>query len=294
MLSITSTTASTTLTLRGRDFQWGQRTILMGVLNITPDSFSDGGQFHTLDAAVTQAKYLAASGADIIDVGGQSTRPNAEDVSLEEELGRVLPVITALRQDAEFDIPISIDTMKSAVAEAAVKAGADLVNDVSGALFDPAMLPTVAGLGVPIVLMHMRGSPQTMQQLTEYTDLIEDICEFLEQRAEVAMAAGINRCNIILDPGIGFAKSYTQNLEILRYLTRIRTLGYPLLVGPSRKSFIGHILDQPNPQQRVWGTAAACCAAIANGADILRLHDVRELYDTCRVADAIWRLPSAV
>ncbi len=292
MRSITSTTASTTLTLRGQSFQWGQRTILMGVLNITPDSFSDGGQFHTIDAAIAQAKYLAASGADIIDVGGQSTRPNAEDVSLEEELERVIPVITALRQDDSFNTPISIDTMKSVVAEAAVKAGADLVNDVSGALFDPAMLPMVAGLGVPIVLMHMRGSPQTMQQLTEYIDLIEEICEFLEQRAEVAMAAGIDRANIILDPGIGFAKNHTQNLDILRYLTRIRILGYPLLVGPSRKSFIGQILNQPDPQQRVWGTAAACCAAIANGADILRLHDIRELRDTCRIADAIWRSPT--
>ncbi len=281
------------MTLRGQSFQWGQRTILMGVLNVTPDSFSDGGQFYGIDTAVAQAKYLAASGADIVDVGGQSTRPNAEDVPLEEELERVIPVISALRQDSSFNTPISIDTMKSVVAEAAVKAGADLVNDVSGALFDPAMLPTVAGLGVPIVLMHMRGSPQTMQQLTEYIDLIEEICEFLEQRAEVAMAAGIDRANIILDPGIGFAKNYTQNLEILRYLTRIRILGYPLLVGPSRKSFIGQILDQPDPQRRVWGTAAACCAAIANGADILRLHDIQELRDTCRVADAIWRSPTA-
>lgn len=286
-----STTASTTMILRGHEFRWGQRTILMGVLNVTPDSFSDGGRFQTIDAAISQAKHLAASGADIIDIGGQSTRPNAEDVSLEEELARVLPVITALRKDENFNTPISIDTMKSAVAEAAVKAGADLVNDVSGALFDPAMLPTVAGLGVPIVLMHMRGTPQTMQQLTEYVDLIEEICEFLEQRAEVAIAAGIDRTKIILDPGIGFAKTFTQNLDILRYLTRIRTLGYPLLVGPSRKSFIGHILEQPDPQQRVWGTAAACCAAIANGADILRIHDVQELRDTCRVADAIWRVP---
>ncbi|MCS6813949.1 MAG: dihydropteroate synthase [Cyanobacteria bacterium] len=288
-----STTASTTMTLRGHEFRWGQRTILMGVLNVTPDSFSDGGQFQTVDAAISQAKHLAASGADIIDIGGQSTRPNAEDVSLEEELARVLPVITALRKDEDFNTPISIDTMKSAVAEAAIKAGADLVNDVSGALFDPAMLPTVAGLGVPIVLMHMRGTPQTMQQLTEYIDLIEEICEFLEQRAEVAIAAGIDRAKIILDPGIGFAKTFAQNLDILRYLTRIRTLGYPLLVGPSRKSFIGHILEQPDPQKRVWGTAAACCAAIANGADILRIHDVHELRDTCRVADAIWRVPDS-
>lgn len=259
----------------------------MGVLNVTPDSFSDGGLFHQPEAAIAQARALIAAGADILDVGGQSTRPNAVEISLDEELERVLPIIQAVRQ--ESDVPLSIDTTRAAVAEAAIAAGADIVNDISGATFDAEMLPVVAKLEVPIVLMHIRGTPQTMQQLTAYDNLINDILTFLKARIDAAIACGVDRSRLAIDPGIGFAKTYAHNLEILRRLPEFHTLGYPLLVGASRKSFIGHILNQPDPQQRVWGTAAACCAAIAGKADLLRVHDVKEMKDVCRVADTLFR-----
>jgi dihydropteroate synthase len=274
--------------IRTHHFHWGDRTYLMGVLNVTPDSFSDGGLFNTLEAASVHARYLVAAGADILDIGGQSTRPHAVEISPEEELERVLPVIQAIRQ--ETDVPISIDTTRAAVAQAAIAAGADIVNDISGATYDAEMLSTVAALGVPLILMHIRGNPQTMQQLTDYDDVVGDIYAFLQARLDAAIACGIDRSRIAIDPGIGFAKTYAQNVEILRRLPELRALGYPLLVGPSRKSFIGHLLNQPDPKERVWGTAAACCAAIRGGADLLRIHDVRELKDVCRVADAVFRL----
>jgi dihydropteroate synthase len=273
--------------VRNQTFDWGDRTYLMGVLNVTPDSFSDGGLFHQPEAAIAQARTLIAEGVDILDVGGQSTRPKAVEISLDEELERVLSIIQAVRQ--ESDVPLSIDTTRAAVAEAAIDAGADIVNDISGATYDAEMLPVVAKLGVPIVLMHIRGTPQTMQQLTDYDDLIGDILAFLKARIDAAIACGVDRSRIAIDPGIGFAKTYTQSLEILRRLPEFRALGYPLLVGASRKSFIGHILNQPDPQQRVWGTAAACCAAIAGKADLLRVHDVKEMKDVCRVADTLFR-----
>lgn len=275
------------LHIRGHDFFWGKRTYLMGILNVTPDSFSDGGEFNTPEAALTQAQCLVQAGADMIDIGGQSTRPGAPQISLEEELHRVLTVISLLR--GVIDLPISVDTTRARVAQAAVEQGADLVNDVSGATFDPQMLPTVARLGVPIVLMHMRGTPQTMQNLTHYQDLTAEIYQFLRQRIDQAREAGIDKEKIIIDPGIGFAKTCSQNLELLRKLPELQSLAAPILVGPSRKSFIGHLLNQDNPKERVWGTAAACCAAIANQADILRVHDVASMQDVCLVADAIWR-----
>jgi dihydropteroate synthase len=273
--------------LRERSFNWGERTYLMGVLNVTPDSFSDGGEFNSPRTALAQAQCLANAGADIIDIGGQSTRPGAEQISVEEELNRVLPVVEALH--SVLSVPISVDTTRASVAQKAVEAGADMVNDISGGMFDPDMLPVIAQLGVPVVLMHMRGTPQTMQQLTAYQDLIGEIYEFLESQIAAAVAAGIERSRLIIDPGIGFAKTGEQNLEILRRLPTFRSLGVPSLVGVSRKSFIGRLLNQPNPKDRVWGTAAACCAAIAGSADILRVHDVLEMRDVCRVADAIWR-----
>ena len=273
--------------IRDRTLDWGQKTYVMGILNVTPDSFSDGGQFNTLEAAIAQARYLVKSGADLLDVGGQSTRPQAIEISVEEELDRVIPVIQAVRQ--EMHIPISIDTTRSQVAKAAIAAGADLINDISGATYDPEMLNTTAELQVPIILMHIRGTPQTMQQLTNYQDLIGEILAFLSQRIEAAVQAGIPRNQIAIDSGIGFAKTYDQNLEILRRLSEFHALNCPILVGTSRKSFIGHILNQPNPKDRVWGTAASCCAAIAAQAHILRVHDVREMVDVCRVADAIWK-----
>jgi dihydropteroate synthase len=279
------------LTIRNKSFEWGKRTYLMGVLNVTPDSFSDGGDYYTIESALAQAENMVKSGVDIIDIGGQSTRPGAAEICSWEEIDRVIPVVQILRQKAEIfgSVPISVDTTRAQVAKAAVEAGADIINDISGATFESEMLSTVAHLKVPIILMHIRGTPQTMQKLTDYRDLIGEIREFLESRIAAAVAAGIDKSHIILDPGIGFAKNYSQNLEILQQLAKFRGLGCPILVGVSRKSFIGHILNQPLAKQRIWGTAAACTGAIANSADILRVHDVREMYDVCRVADAIFR-----
>ena len=278
--------------IRDRTLTWGSRTYLMGVLNVTPDSFSDGGQFDTVERAVAQARHLVHHGTDILDIGGQSTRPGAGSISRSEEIDRVIPVIEAIRADGDDTLAqaiISVDTTRSSVARAAVKSGADVINDISAGTYDRAMLSTVADLGVPIVLMHVRGTPATMQQCTDYQDLVGEIYEFLQHQIEDAIAVGIKPSKIAIDPGLGFAKTPAQNLELLRQLSRFRDLGRPLLVGPSRKSFIGWILDQPDPQQRVWGTAAACCAAIAGGADILRVHDGAEMHDVCRVADAVWR-----
>jgi dihydropteroate synthase len=279
-------------TLRDRTFRWGERTYVMGVLNTTPDSFSDGGQFNSVSTALTQAQALVQGGVDILDIGGQSTRPGATTVTVEEELQRVVPVIEAIRRSDDDRLSatvISVDTTRAVVARAAVRAGADIVNDISGGTFDDAMVATVADLGVPIILMHLRGTPATMQQHTDYGDLIAEIYHVLEQHIERAIAAGVSRDHIAIDPGIGFAKTYPQNLDILRHIPDFRPLGCPILIGPSRKSFLGWILNQPDPQQRVWGTAAACCGAIAGGADLLRVHDGREMVEVAKVADAIWR-----
>ncbi|TAD78763.1 MAG: dihydropteroate synthase [Oscillatoriales cyanobacterium] len=282
--------------LRDRRWTWGDRTYLMGVLNVTPDSFSDGGQFDRLEAALAQAHQLAAEGADWLDIGGESTRPQAAPVSAAAEADRVLPVIAALRRGWQdfgpLDLPISIDTTKAEVARAAIAAGADVVNDVSGGLYDPAMLPTVAELGVPVILMHLRGTPQTMQQLTDYDDypdVVAAVAAALGDRIAAAVAAGIPTEKIAIDPGIGFAKTTEQNLELMRRLPELRSLGHPVLVGPSRKSFIGKILDRPDPQQRVWGTGAACAACVAGGADWVRVHDLAAMRDVVRVSDALWR-----
>ncbi|MEH2294050.1 dihydropteroate synthase [Nostoc sp.] len=275
------------LIIRGRCFDWGQRTYLMGILNVTPDSFSDGGEFNTTSAALVQAQALVAAGADIIDVGGQSTRPGAKQITLAEELDRVVSVLLVIRP--EISVPISVDTTRAAVARASVEVGADIINDISGGTFDSEMLPTVAELDVPIILMHIRGTSQTMQQQTDYQDLLGEIYSFLARQIGVATAVGIDLDKIIIDPGIGFAKNYEQNLEIFRGLRSLTTLNCPILVGASRKSFIGRILNQPDPKARVWGTAAACCAAIFNGADILRVHDVQEMREVSLVADALLR-----
>ncbi len=278
---------SSKLIIRERCFVWGQRTYLMGVLNVTPDSFSDGGVFNNSAAALAQAQAMVAAGADIIDVGGQSTRPGAEQITLAEELDRVLPIVQVLRQ--ELTVPISVDTTRASVARASIEAGADIINDISGGTFDLEMLPIVASLDVPIVLMHIQGTPQTMQQMTNYQDLMADISSFLATQILAATAVGIDQRKIIIDPGIGFAKNYEQNLEIFRQLPALKALNCPILLGASRKSFIGRILNQPDPKARVWGTAAACCAAISQGADILRVHDVQEMRDVSLVADALFR-----
>ena len=270
-----------------RIFNWGERTYLMGILNVTPDSFSDGGEFNSIETALAQARDMINHGVDIIDIGGESTRPNAEAVTIEEEIERVIPVIRQLR--SESSIPISIDTTKATVAKEAIAAGADLVNDISAATFDEEMLSTVAQLDVPIILMHIRGNPQTMQSLTDYQDVVAEVKEFLNERVSKAIACGIKRDKIIIDPGIGFAKKAEQSLELLQRLPELKTLELPILVGVSRKSFMRPILQQDDPKERIWGTAAACYGAIARGADILRVHDVAQMYDVCRVADAIER-----
>jgi dihydropteroate synthase len=278
------------LTIRGKSFDWGNRTYVMGVLNVTPDSFSDGGEFQTVNAAIIRAIEMVGAGVDIIDIGGESAKPRAIPVDTATELGRVIPVIEAIRQDPVIgQIPISIDTTKSAVAQAAIGAGADIVNDVSGGVFDSQMFAVVAQLNVPYVMMHMRGTPATMQQMTDYQDIIAEMIAFFETQIDRAIQSGIDRSQLIIDPGIGFAKTYQQSIELIRQLDRFQVLDLPLLVGVSRKSFIGRILNQPDPTQRLWGTAAACCAAIANGAEILRVHDVAEMIDVSRVADVMWK-----
>lgn len=273
--------------IRDRQFSWGDRTYIMGVLNVTPDSFSDGGEFVSLQNALNQAQHLQTSGADILDIGGQSTRPGAEEVSPEEEMKRVIPLIEALR--SRSNCPISVDTYRARVAAAALDAGADLINDVSGGTADPEMLPLIGERQVPAILMHMRGTPKTMQSLTQYDDVVAEVAEKLQQYVQAAIACGVSSQQVILDPGIGFAKTQDQNLQLLRELPQFHQLGYPLLLGVSRKSFIGRILDRPEAKDRVWGTAAACTAAIAAGVDILRVHDLPAMSDVARVADVLLR-----
>jgi len=275
------------LKINQTEFNWGQKTYLMGILNITPDSFSDGGQFNNIDKALNQAQLMTENGADLIDIGGQSTRPASKQISLEEELNRVIPIIKILRQ--QLSIPISIDTTRAIVAQKAIEAGANIVNDISAGIFDPDMLKTVAQLDVPYILMHIKGTPETMQNLTQYDDLIGEIYQFFVTRINLAIETGIKQDHLIIYPGIGFAKNFQQNLEILRNLSTFQSLNLPILLGASRKSFIGQILNKNNPQERIWGTASACCGAIASGVDILRVHDVPQMYDVCRVADQIWR-----
>ncbi|MGF1590655.1 MAG: dihydropteroate synthase [Pleurocapsa sp.] len=276
-----------TLKIRDRTFNWGERTYLMGILNVTPDSFSDGGEFDRLETALTQARDMIDHGVDIIDIGGESTRPNAAEISVEEELARVIPVIEKLRQSSS--IPISIDTTKAIVAQKAIAAGADMVNDISGATFDDQMLSTVARLNVPLILMHIRGTPKTMQSLTEYQDVVAEVFKFLTNQIAKAIACGIPKDHLIIDPGIGFAKTAQQSLILIQRLSELKALELPILVGVSRKSFMRPILQKSLPKERIWGTAAACYGAIARGADILRVHDVAQMYDICRVADAIER-----
>ena len=273
--------------IREHIFAWGKRTYIMGVLNVTPDSFSDGGEFDSVENALLQAMKMIEAGADIIDIGGQSSRPGAQEISLEAELSRVIPVITAIRQKSS--IPISLDTTRAIVAAQGIAAGADLINDISGGTFDRLLLPTVAKLAVPIILMHLRGNPQTMQSLTHYDDLVKEIKEFLQNRVKEALQWGIARENIIIDPGIGFAKTGRQNLELLRELGQFQDLGLPILIGLSRKRFIGEITGKDDPKERVFGTAAACAIAIAKGSDILRVHDVAAIVDVRKVVDAIER-----
>ncbi|MEL7358476.1 MAG: dihydropteroate synthase [Cyanobacteria bacterium J06560_6] len=279
-------------TIRGKDFVWGDRTYLMGVLNVTPDSFSDGGEFNTVETALVQAQTLVEAEMDILDIGGQSSRPGSKPTTLAEECDRVIPVIEAIRaadNDMLRGIPISVDTTRAEVARAALTAGADIINDISGGTYEPEILEVAAEFDVPIMLMHLRGTPETMQQMTDYDDLMQEIVTFLAAQADKAVAAGVNSKKIVVDPGIGFAKTVQQNITILQQLEELKPLGCPILVGTSRKSFIGKILDRPEAKDRVWGTAATCGCAIAHGADILRVHDGPQMRDVCRMADELWR-----
>ena len=270
-----------------RTVRVGERTLVMGIMNVTPDSFSGDGLGGDVEAAVAQALRFAEAGADLLDVGGESTRPGSEGVTAEQEQRRVLPVIEAIA--ARVDVPISVDTMKPDVAAAALGAGAAMINDVF-ALRAEGMLELAAARGVPVCVMHMQGLPRDMQLDPSYGDVVADIYGFLGDRVAACEAAGIPRERVFVDPGIGFGKSLEHNLEILRRLREFRSLGCPVLIGPSRKAFIGKVLDLP-AEQRLEGTAAACALGIANGADVIRVHDVREMVRVARVADAIVRRP---
>jgi len=259
------------------------RVAVMGVLNVTPDSFSDGGLWLEADAAIAHGRRMAADGASIVDVGGESTRPGADPVPQAEELRRVLPVVKALASDG---LVVSIDTRKAAVAEAAVAAGAVIVNDTAGESFDPEMGEVAARTGAGIAIMHSRGTPATMRSLTAYTDVVKQVAEFLTERAEELEAGGVERSRIAIDPGIGFAKTPQQNLEILKRLDELVVSRYPVLVGTSRKSFIGAVLDLPE-DQRLEGTAATVSIAVWGGAHIVRVHDVREMTRVVRMTEAI-------
>ena len=258
----------------------------MGILNVTPDSFSDGGIYFSVDAAVGRAKKMVAEGADMIDVGGESSRPGAASVSLEEELSRVVPVIRLLAQ--EVKVPISIDTYKASVARQAIEAGAAMVNDISALNFDPEMAQVVAETHAAVILMHMKGTPRDMQVNPTYNALIPEIVQYLRNNLERALDAGVPEEKIIIDPGIGFGKTVEHNLEIIRRLRDFRVLGKSILIGTSRKSFIGRILDLP-VEDRIEGTAATVACAIMNGADIVRVHDVKQMSQVARMTDAICR-----
>ncbi len=263
----------------------GKRTLVMGIINTTPDSFSGDGLGDNTDAAVEQAKRFADEGADILDVGGQSTRPGSEEVSVAVEMDRVIPVIERIA--AEVDLPVSIDTDKAEVASAALDAGAGMINDVC-ALRGEGMLALAGERRVPVCLMHMLGTPRTMQESPRYDDLLADIHRFLADRVQACIEDGVPRGGIIVDPGIGFGKTVNHNLTLLRRLREFRSLGCPVLIGPSRKSTIGKVLDLP-ADERVEGTAATCACAIVNGADIIRVHDVRAMVRVARMTDAIVR-----
>lgn len=260
------------------------RPLVMGIVNVTPDSFYDGGRYKLPEQAIAHAIELVEQGADILDIGAESTRPGANPVSQEDELARLIPVITGLVR--RVTVPISVDTTKASVAQSALDAGACIINDVSALRLDPAMASIVARSGAAVVLMHMQGIPQTMQHAPQYGDVVNEVVAFLHERIQVAEAAGISRTNIILDPGIGFGKLLKHNLELLNRLTDLTELGRPVLVGPSRKAFIGQLLDR-SVEHREWGTAAVVALAVDRGAAILRVHDVAMMAEVVKVAAAM-------
>jgi dihydropteroate synthase len=278
------------LKLRDGALTLGERTLVMGVVNVTPDSFSDGGNFLGVKDAVKASLAMERAGADILDIGAESTRPGSTGISVAEELRRLLPVLEALR--GRIKIPISIDTQNSAVAEMAIGAGGQILNDVSGLRNDPRLAEVAAARRVPLILMHMRGTPQMMQKMPFAKDVLRDVTAGLRESVARARRAGVVKSQIILDPGIGFGKSYRQNYELLRKLPELAKLGYPLMVGTSRKGFLGKTLARDGKSlpagERIWGTAATVTASILSGAHIVRVHDVEEMTQVAKVADAVF------
>lgn len=262
----------------------GERTLIMGILNVTPDSFSDGGQYQDTETAIHHGIRMAEDGADVIDIGGESSRPGSEPVSVDEELSRVTPVIEALAK--KIEIPISIDTYKPDVARAALDAGASIINDITG-LADERMRSLAAERKTPTIIMHMKGAPRNMQENPEYEDVISEIMAFFRERIALAVEADLPEEYIIIDPGIGFGKTLEYNLEIIRDLADFKTLGRPILVGTSRKAFIGKILGGLPPTERLEGTAATVAISIMNGANIVRVHDVKEMGQVAKMSDAV-------
>jgi dihydropteroate synthase len=270
---------------RGKILDLSRRTHIMGILNVTPDSFSDGGLFARPQQAIAHAREMVAAGADIIDIGGESTRPGAHPLSEEEELRRIIPIIERL--SAEIAVPISVDTYKSAVAKKALKAGASIVNDISGLRFSRDMADVAAEFKAAVIIMHIKGTPRDMQQNPVYADVISEILSYLEEGIEIAVRGGVDREKVLVDPGIGFGKTLEHNLIILNRLDEFRALGRPVVLGTSRKKFIGTILGIPEPEQRVEGTAATVAAGIERGASVVRVHDVGRMAQVARMTDAI-------
>jgi dihydropteroate synthase len=278
------------LSLPSRTLVLGERTLVMGVLNVTPDSFSDGGLFLDTDAAVTHALEMESEGADILDIGGESTRPGSQGISAEEELRRILPVLGKLR--GKIKIPISVDTSKSEVAEEAAAAGAEILNDVTALRNDSRIAEVARRRKLPLILMHIRGRPRTMQKGPFAKDVVRDVLMGLRRSIAIARRAGIAKSQIVIDPGIGFGKSYSQNFELLARLPELAKLGFPILIGTSRKSFIGRALEgssrgMPAKSERIWGTAATVAASVLQGAHIVRVHDVAEMAEVARVTDVL-------
>lgn len=277
------------LKLPSRTLVLGKRTLIMGVLNVTPDSFSDGSKFNNEEHAIEHALRMERAGADLIDIGAESTRPGSEGISAEEEWRRLLPVLGGLRR--LLKIPISIDTQKAEVAETALDAGAELINDISGLKSDPRIAEVAARHHVPLILMHMRGEPRTMQKGPFARDVMKDVSQGLRRAVAIARKSGVAKSQIILDPGIGFGKSFAQNYELLQKLPQLAKLGYPLLVGTSRKGFLGATLAREGKpvshEERIWGTAATVTASILSGTHIVRVHDVAEMVQVARVADCV-------
>ncbi len=276
------------LKIKNRIFESLNHTCVMGILNVTPDSFSDGGKFLSLEKAVSHAQKMIQNGAEIIDIGGESSRPGSKKLSTEDEVNRVIPVICELRKK-EPNCIISVDTCKSSVAQLAIDAGADIVNDITGLQYDEKIADVVAETGAGLILMHMRGTSETMQNECNlvYDDVVKDIYQFLDNATKIAISKGCSKESIVIDVGLGFAKTVQQNVELLKKIDEFKTLEFPILMGPSRKSFIGALLDIPNPEKRIWGTGGVVAYLANKDIDIIRVHDVREMKEMLIILDVL-------